>query len=83
MARTDALPTSLPPRGLSREIAAQYIGVSAGKFDELVRDHRMPPPKRIDGRKVWDRSALDEFFFALPDDREVARPADDPWDGAT
>jgi hypothetical protein len=31
-----------------------YLGVSPGKFDELVRDGRMPPPKRIDGRKVWD-----------------------------
>ena len=30
-----------------------YVGVSPGKFDELVRDGRMPPPKRI-GRKVWD-----------------------------
>jgi hypothetical protein len=30
--------------------AAMYIGVSPCKFDEMIRDHRMPAPKRIDGR---------------------------------
>jgi hypothetical protein len=72
------LPTSLPPRGLSREIASQYIGVSVSKFDEMVTDGRMPSPKRIDARKVWDRDALDRAFFALPDDG-ADRDAN-PWD---
>ena len=36
----------------------------------------MPAPKRIDGRKVWDRVALDVAFEALPDAEE---PAND-WD---
>lgn len=62
----DALPPSLPPRGLCREAAASYIGVSPTKFDELVDDGRMPQPKRIDTRKVWDRSSLDAFFDLLP-----------------
>ncbi len=57
-----------PPRGLSREEAARYIGVGVTKFDELVRDHRMPKPKRVDGRTVWDRIALDAYFSDLPDD---------------
>src|SRR5215475_14227879 len=43
------------PRGLSREEAARYVGVGTTKFDELVKDGRMPKPKRIDGRVVWDR----------------------------
>lgn len=55
-----------PPRGLGREDAARYIGVSASKFDELVKDRRMPRPKRIDGRVVWDRLALDSAFTDLP-----------------
>ncbi|MDP3869126.1 hypothetical protein [Phenylobacterium sp.] len=38
----------------------------------------MPAPKRIDGRKVWDRVALDMAFDDLPDDGE---PAND-WDQA-
>jgi hypothetical protein len=43
-----------------------YVGVSPGKFDELVKDGRMPEPRRIDARKVWDVRALDVAFDALP-----------------
>lgn len=59
------LPPSLPPRGLSRGQAAEYIGVGCTKFDEMVGDGRMPRPKRIDSRCVWDRVQLDEAFAAL------------------
>ena len=65
--RPSGLPLSLPPRGLSRVQAAEYIGISASKFDQLVRDGRMPGPKRIDGRTVWDRQKLDVAFAELPD----------------
>lgn len=73
----DALPPSLPPRGLCREAAASYIGVSPTKFDELVDDGRMPQPKRIDARKVWDRSSLDAFFDLLPGGDGLDS---NPWD---
>jgi hypothetical protein len=43
-----------------------YVGVSSGKFGQLVSDGRMPPPKRIDGRKLWDVRELDMAFDALP-----------------
>ncbi|MGO8313532.1 hypothetical protein ELI07_15175 [Rhizobium leguminosarum] len=56
------------PRGLSRDEAARYVGISATKFDELVAARRMPKPKRIDGRTVWDRIALDAAFTDLPED---------------
>lgn len=56
-ARLAAMPPGLAPRGLSREEAATYIGVSPGKLDQMVADGRMPAPKRIDGRRVWDRLA--------------------------
>ena len=62
------LPPSLAPRGLSRAQAAEYIGVGVTKFDEMVDDGRMPRPKRIDGRIVWDRIKLDEAFDALDDE---------------
>ncbi|HVZ36154.1 MAG TPA: hypothetical protein VG963_27185, partial [Polyangiaceae bacterium] len=65
MPRRDALPPNLPPRGLRREAAAAYVGVSATKFDQLVRDGRMPRPIRIDGCRVWSRLALDRAFDAL------------------
>jgi hypothetical protein len=56
----------LEPRGLGRVYAAGYIGISPTKFDQLVNDGRMPQPKRIDGRKVWDRFELDGAFENLP-----------------
>jgi predicted DNA-binding transcriptional regulator AlpA len=62
------LPLSLAPRGLSRVQAAEYIGIGVTKFDEMVADGRMPRPKRIDSRKVWDRIKLDEAFAALDDE---------------
>jgi predicted DNA-binding transcriptional regulator AlpA len=66
--RPDILPSSLPPRGLSRVQAAAYIGVSPSLFDEMVIDGRMPKPTRINSRTVWDRVKLDDAFAALPDD---------------
>ena len=55
-----------PRRGLARDEAARYIGIGVTKFDELVRDGRMPQARRVDGRKVWDIRALDMAFEALP-----------------
>ncbi|HRN87911.1 MAG TPA: hypothetical protein PK271_04855 [Hyphomicrobium sp.] len=75
--RHDVLPPSLPPRGLNRIEAAAYIGVSPSKFDEMVKDGRMPGPKRIDARVVWDRLRLDTAFEALPD---ATGRADDVWE---
>lgn len=62
-------------RGLSREQAAAYVGVGTTKFDEMVTDGRMPKPKCIDRRKVWDRFALDLAFEELPNEEEK-----NPWD---
>lgn len=54
-----------PPRGLNRAQAAMYIGISRSLFDRMVKDGRMPRPKRIDGRVVWDRHQIDESFEDL------------------
>jgi excisionase family DNA binding protein len=56
----------LPRRGLSRIEAAEYVGISPSKFDQMTADGRMPGPRRIDGRKVWDIRELDLAFEALP-----------------
>ena len=77
--RANALPLNLPPRGLCREASAQYIGVGTTKFDEMVGDGRMPGALQIDGRKVWDRRALDRAFDALGE----AAPEENEWDKAT
>ena len=63
------VPVSYPPRGMSREEAARYIGVGTTKFDEMVSDGRMPKPKRIDGRVIWDRLRLDAAFSDLPEEK--------------
>ena len=65
-----ALPPSLAPRGLCRVQAASYIGVSASLFDLMVLDGRMPKPKRINARTVWDIRKLDLAFEAIPGDEE-------------
>lgn len=77
MAGASVLPPSCPPRGLGRPAAAEYIGVGVGLFDEMVADGRMPAPRPINSRKVWDRLELDAAFSALP---HVA--VDNPWDQA-
>lgn len=60
------LPRNLPPRGLSRTESAAYIGVSPSLFDILVKDGRMPRPKYINSRTVWDIRKLDKSFEELP-----------------
>jgi predicted DNA-binding transcriptional regulator AlpA len=79
-ARADVLPVSLAPRGLSRVEAAAYVGVSPSLFDAMVKDGRMPRPKRINARAVWDRKRLDEAFDALPDENGRG---ENPWDEDT
>ncbi len=74
MSRAD-LPKSLPPRGLNRPVSAAYIGVGTSLFDEMVDDGRMPKPKTINTRQIWDRLELDLSFDALPHKDEA-----NPWD---
>ena len=69
---------ALEPRGLNRVQAATYVGVSPTLFDEMVQDGRMPQPKRINSRRVWDRRRLDEAFEALPNKDDL-----NPWDDDT
>ena len=78
-ARPSLLPASLPPRGLSRAQAAEYVGLGTTKFDALVAAGHMPQPARIGGRNVWDRVKLDEAFAALVEAAEEACSANE-WD---
>lgn len=59
-----------PPRGLSREEAAHYIGVGATTFDGLVQDGRMPKPMRLGKRVIWDRLKIEAAFADLDESRE-------------
>lgn len=57
-----------------------YMGVSGGKFDEMRKDGRVPAPRIVDGRKLWDVRELDMAFDALP--REDAPTLGNSWDDA-
>lgn len=77
--RVEVLPISLPPRGLNRVQASAYIGVSPTLFDALVNDGRMPRPKRINARTVWDLRKIDRAFDALPQDEPDTFDDDGRW----
>ena len=68
-------PLSLAPRGLSGVQSAGFVGVSLTLFDSMADDGRMPRPKRINARTVWDRTVLDEAFSVLPSEADA-----NPWD---
>lgn len=56
----------IAPRGLNREQASAYIGISASTFDKLVEAGAMPRPRMLESRRVWDIIELDRAFDDLP-----------------
>ena len=76
----DKRTSSVDPRGLNREVAASYIGIGTTLFDALVAEGRMPKPKLINSRKIWDRQELDIAFNKLPN-REQPDDEPNPFDG--
>jgi predicted DNA-binding transcriptional regulator AlpA len=73
--RAERLPVGCMPRGLSREEAAAYVGVSPTLFDRAVAEGKVPKPFRLYGRVLWDIRKLDAAITAL--DTEDA--TNDPW----
>lgn len=57
--------------GLPEPEAAAAIGISPNKFRELVGDGRLPRPRALDGRLVWDVEELWAAFKAFPHDQEA------------
>ena len=79
MARHAALPPTLPPRLISREAAAAYLSVAPGTFDKMVREGRMPRPKRLsEGRVAWDVQELNAAIESLPSDG-MSLEVDNSW----
>jgi hypothetical protein len=58
----DILPNLPIVFGLPEPESAGAIGVSVSKFREMVADGRMPKPRRIDGRLVYDVDELRAAF---------------------
>lgn len=46
-------------RLVDRRRAAAYVGVTAGRFEQLVRDNVVPPPVMVDNKRRWPLSLLD------------------------
>jgi predicted DNA-binding transcriptional regulator AlpA len=63
--------------GLGEPEAAAAIGISVSKFRTLVNGKRMPSPRRLDGRNIWDVDELRAAFKALPHSDEEEMP--DTW----
>ena len=79
MPRQVALPPTLAPRLVSREVAAAYVCVSPNTFDKMVEDGRMPRPRLLgEKRRAWDVRALDAAVDHLPIDGDDAG-IDETW----
>jgi hypothetical protein len=81
--RHDPLPVSLPPRGLSRDESARYLGIGVTLFDELVAEGKLPKPKHIRSRRVWDRHKLDLSFDVLAEEETAPDGDINEWDTLT
>jgi predicted DNA-binding transcriptional regulator AlpA len=58
-----------PPRLMSLERAAAYVGFGSTKFQELIELGKMPPAIDVDGSPRWDRVELDAGVENLKDRR--------------
>lgn len=52
-----------PRRGLRRDEAAAYVGLSPSTFDNMVRVGKLPMPKKWGTASVWDMHRLDQAAF--------------------
>jgi hypothetical protein len=65
VAKDRRVAANLHPRGLNREQAALYVGLSASTFNKLVAAHVLPAALAFGRRRVWDRRALDKALDAM------------------
>ncbi|MCP3469149.1 hypothetical protein NLM33_02275 [Bradyrhizobium sp. CCGUVB1N3] len=54
-----ALEAAEPHCLIDRRRAAAYVGVTAGRFEQMVRDNVVPPPVMVDRSRRWPVAALD------------------------
>lgn len=68
--------------GLGQADAAAFVGVSATTFRAMVEDGRMPRPRRVGTRRLWNRREIEAAFDALPAEGEDAAGEANEWDEA-
>ena len=67
---------SLPRFAVRRDEAAASLGVSATKFDEWVKDGRMPKPIKVDGVVLWCVQGIREVWERMRDGDQAKNPFD-------
>ena len=72
-----ALVGPLQPRGLTREAAAAYCGLTPEGFDQWVKRGLVPGP--IPGTQRWDRKAIDAALDRASGLDTIASSAFDTW----
>ncbi len=74
MGRYDALPPGLTPRGLTREGAAAYVGLTPAAFDKARLQQKYPGPTLPGGRYdlVLLQLAMNHLSGILPENEAVA-----------
>ncbi len=66
-------------RLVDRRRAAAYVGVTAGRFEQLVRDNVVPPPVLVDNKRRWPLGQLDRARQAVVSSLPaLPPPATDP-----
>lgn len=80
MASFDHLPPGIIPFAVGRDAAAALVGVSSGFFDKLVKTGRMPQPREVDGRVLWDSDEVRAAWRAMP--RRGQAAVSNTWDAA-
>ena len=59
------LPNSVPPYGLTRPEAAEFVGLTLAKFDLEVKAGSLPAPIRFGKSVIWTTKALREALDQL------------------
>lgn len=80
------------PLGLGLNEAAAYLGLGPSLFERLVAEGKMPFPRQLAGRRVWDAEEVAAAFRRIPHATPAnLRPgamsmhddeADSPWSEA-
>jgi hypothetical protein len=61
-------------RGLDENEAAIYLSLSPSFFRKLVGQRKMPRPRVVGERRIWDVEELDLAFKALPREGGESKP---------
>jgi predicted DNA-binding transcriptional regulator AlpA len=72
--RDRRIAANLHPRGLNRDQAARYVGLSVSCFKRLVAEGLLPPALHFGRRRVWDLRALDDALDRMSGLNAAAQP---------